>query len=122
MSSIKAINDVSEKTPSDEAKAELSSGIIGVGYDNQHYYVSCGNMVNNEAVAALCERLTKLQSMSKDELKRYYKKERRKENRPGSKGSGLGFIELARKSVKPIEFDVKQIDHLSSFFSFKTVL
>jgi hypothetical protein len=113
-----------EKTPPDEDKAELSSGIIGVGYDTGHYYVLCGNRVKKEAVAALGEQLTKLQSMSKDELKRYYKEERRKKSRPNSnsKGAGLGFIELARKSVKPIEFDVKQIDEQFSFFSLKTVI
>ena len=111
-----------EKTPPDESKAELSSGIIGVGYDTGHYYVLCGNMVKKEAVARLSEQLTKLQSMSKDELKRYYKEERRKESRPESKGAGLGFIELARKSVKPIEFDVKQIDNEFYFFSLKTVI
>jgi len=111
-----------EKTPPDESKAKLSSGIIGVGYDTGHYYVLCGNMVKKEAVARLSEQLTKLQSMSKDELKRYYKEERRKESRPESKGAGLGFIELARKSVKPIEFDVKQIDNEFYFFSLKTVI
>jgi hypothetical protein len=111
-----------EKTPPDEDKSELSSGIIGVGYDAGHYYVLCGNMVKKKAIAPLCEQLTKLQSMSKDELKRYYKEERRKKSRPDSKGAGLGFIELARKSIKPIEFDVKQIDDQFSFFSLKTVI
>ena len=79
-------------------------------------------MVKKEAVAALCEQLSKLQSMSKDELKRYYKEQRRKESCSDSKGAGLGFIELARKSVKPIEFDVKKIDEKFSFFSLKTVI
>jgi hypothetical protein len=111
-----------EKTPVDEDKAELSSGIIGVGYNSGHYYVLCGNRVNNESVASLYEQLTKLQSMSKDELKRYYKEKRRKGSRPESKGAGLGFIELARKSVKPIEFNVKKIDDQFSFFSLKTVI
>ncbi|RKZ48148.1 MAG: hypothetical protein DRR16_14780 [Candidatus Parabeggiatoa sp. nov. 3] len=111
-----------EKTPPDEDKAELSSGIIGVGYDTGHYYVLCGNLINKEAVAPLCEQLAKLQSMSKDELKRYYKAQRKKGSPTNSKGAGLGFIELARKSVKPIEFDVKQIDDKFSFFSLKTVI
>ena len=79
-------------------------------------------MVKKEAVASLCEQLTKLQNMSKDELKRYYKEQRRKESREDSKGAGLGFIELARKSVKPIEFDVKPIDEQLSFFALKTII
>ena len=111
-----------EKTPADEEKAELSSGIIGVGYDKENYYVLCGNMVNKEAVAPLCEQLTKLQNMSKDELKCYYKEQRKKGRPSNSKGAGLGFIELARKSVKPIQFHVEAIDDNFSFFSLKTVI
>ncbi|MDM8558633.1 SiaB family protein kinase [Candidatus Parabeggiatoa sp. HSG14] len=109
-----------EKTPQDQCCAELSSGIIGVGYENGHYYVLCGNVIENEGVDGLCEQLTKLQQMDKDELKRYYKEQRKKKAPNSSKGAGLGFIELARKSVTPIEFDVQKIDEKSSFFSLKT--
>ncbi|MBE9562857.1 MAG: hypothetical protein IMF12_08360, partial [Proteobacteria bacterium] len=77
-----------EKTPPDAEKAELSSGIIGVGYDNNYYYVSCGNMVYNEAVDSIREQLSKLQVMSRDELKRYYKEKRRTETPDDSKGAG----------------------------------
>jgi len=42
-----------EKTPPNDDKAEMSSGIIGVGYDNDYYYVSCGNIIHNEVVESL---------------------------------------------------------------------
>lgn len=108
--------------PNNAEKAELSSGIIVVGYKNEHYYVVCGNMIENDAVAMLREQLTKLQQMNKDELKRYYKEQRKKEAHESSKGAGLGFIELARKSVMPIEFQFQQIDAQFSFFSVKTTI
>jgi len=111
-----------EKTPPNDDKAEMSSGIIGVGYDNDYYYVSCGNIIHNEVVESLREQLTKLQVMDRSELKRYYKEKRRNETPESSKGAGLGFIELARKSVKPIEFDVQKIDDEFSFFSLKTTI
>ncbi|MDM8566640.1 SiaB family protein kinase [Candidatus Halobeggiatoa sp. HSG11] len=111
-----------EKTPPGSEKAELSNGIIGVGYDNDYYYVSCGNMIHNEAVDSICEQLTRLQVMDRDELKRYYKERRRKDSHKDSKGAGLGFIELARKSVKPIEFNVQKVDENFSFFSLKTTI
>ncbi len=111
-----------EKTPPGAEKAEMSSGIIGVGYDNDYYYVSCGNIVYNEVVDSLREQLSKLQLMSRDELKRYYKERRKNDTPETSKGAGLGFIELARKSVKPIEFDVQEIDEEFSFFSLKTTI
>lgn len=111
-----------EKVQPDHSPSTLSSGIIVVGYNNSHYYVLCGNRVNNDNVEQLRDKLTFLQNMNKEELKRYYR-EQRKQNAPSnSKGAGLGFIELARKSVKPIEFHFQSIDEQFSFFSLKTYI
>ena len=59
--------------------------------------------------------------MSKEELKLYYKKQRKIES--AVEGSaGLGFIELARKSTKPIDFEFQSIDKNFTFFSLKTYI
>ncbi len=108
-----------EKTPITPSESFVSSGIIVVGYENQHYYVLCGNMIHNEEVARIREKLEKLQQMNKDELKNYYKEQRRKSVPDSLKGAGLGFIELARKAAKPLEFSFQQIDTKRSFFSLK---
>jgi len=111
----------SQTEQSEEAELlSLSSGIIVVGYESDHYYVLCGNMVENEIVDQLREKLILLQNMSKEELKRYYKDQRRQEKNENSQGAGLGFIELARKAVKPIEFDFQNINENNSFFTLKT--
>lgn len=103
-------------------KTNLSSGIIVVGYEGQHYYVWCGNFIDNEVVDTLREQLTKLQQLNKEELKRYYKEQRKKEVPAGSKGAGLGFIELARHSITPIEFNFQPVNNNFSFFSLKTAI
>lgn len=111
-----------EKVQPDHSASTLSSGIIVVGYEYSHYYVLCGNRIDNNSVDQLHDKLTNLQNMNKDELKRYYR-EQRKQNAPNnSKGAGLGFIELARKSVKPIEFHFQSINEEYSFFSLKTYI
>ena len=48
--------------------------------------------------------------MSKDELKALYKEQLRAEPEKGSKGAGLGFMEIARRASKPIEFDFTDVD------------
>lgn len=108
--------------PESSDNPPLSSGIIVVGSEDQHYYVLCGNLIVNEAVATLREQLTRLQQMNKDELKRYYKEQRKKDAPESSKGAGLGFIELARHSVTPLEFNFQQVDDNFSFFSLKTAI
>ncbi len=100
----------------------LGGGILVIGKEEGHYYVSCGNSIQNNKIPDLNEQLTKLQKMSKEELKQYYKEQRRKETPQDSKGAGLGFIELARKSEKPFEFSFDFINEQFSFFSIKTLL
>ncbi len=98
----------------------LSNGIVVVGYKNNNYYVVCGNKIDKKDIEMITQRLTILHNMDKAELKSYYKEQRKKE--PITKGAGLGFIELARKSTKPIDFDFQSIDERFSFFSLKTYI
>ena len=102
---------------------ELSLGIIIIGHEGDgHYFVLCGNMIENEYVEPLREKLTRLQHMTKDELRKHYKKQRRRKPDERSKGAGLGFIEMARKAVRPLAFSFRKIDANLSFFSLKTVI
>ncbi len=101
---------------------ELSHGVIVIGCENEKYYVMCGNLIDSKLVDNLQQRLVTLQNMDKEELKHYYKEQRRKEAGEGSKGAGLGFIELARKTTQPIEFDFQPINENLSFFSLRTFI
>lgn len=99
---------------------KIGGGIMMVGHEQQHYYVVCGNVVENRHVNKLTHSLIELQNMNKDELKQHYKERRKSEIPEDSKGAGLGFIELARKATHPIEFNFRPIDENYSFFSLKT--
>ncbi len=107
---------------SDEKEETLSLGIIAVGYEGNHYFVLCGNMVENDKVEGLRKKLVKLQKMDKNQLKEYYREQRRKPPPEESKGAGLGFIDMAKKASRTIEFDFKKINDKFSFFSMKTVI
>lgn len=106
----------------DAPDPELSLGVLAVGYEDGHYFVSCGNVVENGKVEKLEEKLLKLKNMDKNELKEYYKAQRRKGPDEQSKGAGLGFIEMAKKASKPLQFYFKRIDDRHSFFSIKTII
>ncbi len=111
-----------EQLISNNEQQALGGGILVIGKQDGHYYVSCGNSIQNTKIPDLKEQLLKLQKMTKEELKQYYKEQRRKEVPQDSKGAGLGFIELARKSEKPFEFSFDPINEQFSFFSIKTLL
>jgi hypothetical protein len=97
-------------------------GTLIVGYDQDAYFVLSGNMIENTQVEQLRDRLTKLRGMTKDELKQYYKVQRRKRSDPESRSTGLGLIDMARKASKPLQFAFQQIDERVSFFSIKAII
>ena len=82
-----------ERIPPDSPdNPPLGSGIIVVGSEDQHYYVLCGNLIDHEAVATLRDQLTRLQQMNKDELKRYYKEQRKKDAQKVVRGQAWGLL------------------------------
>lgn len=94
-------------------------GTITVGMIDDHYFVICGNLISNEKVEKLNHKLITIQRMNQDELKQYYKEQRRMTPDSDSKGAGLGFIEMARKSSRAIEFAFRKLDEQSSYFTIK---
>lgn len=74
-------------------------------------------MVVKESVSKIQERCEKVNSMNKDELKAYYQDKIRKPPEAGSKGAGIGLIDIARKSDGPLHFAITDIDSTHSFLT-----
>ncbi|MFK5892402.1 MAG: SiaB family protein kinase [Pseudomonadota bacterium] len=110
------INYSAEKDPKN---SDMSFGIVVIGKKDDFFFISGGNKIKTDKIAKLSNYLTKLASMDKDELKTYYKERRRAEKENDSKGAGIGFIEMARKSSRPLEFSFQKIDDGHSFFTIK---
>ena len=102
----------------------VSPGICVVGYDKNvgHYYVSSANIVSQEGVPGLSEKLNKIIGMNKTELRQYYKELRRSGKETHGRGAGLGFLEMAKKSALPIQYTITQLDNNRSFFEIKVYI
>ena len=106
----------------DNALKEIRYGILTIGREGHDYMVCAGNLVQRADVPRLHARLSRIREMSKDELKALYKEQLRAEPEEGSKGAGLGFMEIARRASKPIEFDFTNVDEVYSFFALKATI
>jgi hypothetical protein len=103
----------------------LNVGIITVGFTDGHNFLVCGNQIETWKVAELKRNLENLRSMDREQLNNAYREQRRKtpvDDGDSGNGAGLGFIEIARKASRPIEFAFREIDARYSFFSFRTVI
>jgi hypothetical protein len=109
--------------PADQrALMEIRYGILTIGKEGGDYVVCAGNLVEKSDVPRLHARLTRIREMSKEELKALYKEQLRAEPEAGSKGAGLGFMEIARRASKPLEFDFTDIDANHTFFALKATI
>jgi len=100
---------------------KISEGIILLGRSNKGYIINTGNYIENNKVEVLRNHLTKLNSMSKEDLKSLYFSKLKERYIPESNGAGIGLIDLARKIATPFVFNFHPIDDQKSFFSIHIV-
>ncbi len=82
------------------------------------YFITSGNLIKNENIANLKEKLDKVNSLDKNSLRALYVDVLANNNFSEKGGAGLGLIEIARKSGQKIEFVFdKLINNLSIFYN-----
>ncbi len=109
---------IDDKPGAEEAKPDRSgSAIFMVGKVDNHYSILTGNFILTENVARLKDMLDEINSMSKEELKAYYKSVLNNGQMSDKGGGGLGMIDIARKSGEKLEYSFMPIDDENSFFS-----
>jgi Family of unknown function (DUF6272) len=104
------------------ALMEIRYGILTIGREGRDYMVCAGNLIQRSDVERLRAKLSRIRDMSKDQLKVLYKEQLRAAPEEGSKGAGLGFMEIARRASKPIEFDFTDVDANHAFFALKATI
>jgi len=111
-----------ERAPADVSGSSpngIRYGILTIGQENGDYVIHAGNLVQHSDVERLRAKLSRIRNMNKEELRVLYKEQLRGDPGEGSKGAGLGFMEIARRASKPIDFDFANVDDEHAFFTLK---
>ena len=95
---------------------KLKSALVMVVRDESGFIIQTGNYIDKNNVQKLDERLIKINSLDKDNLRDYYR-EVLENGLVSEKGAGLGMIDIARKSGNKLEYEFREIDEDFSFFS-----
>jgi len=106
-------------SPTAPSLVEIRYGVLTIGREGDDYVIHAGNLVERSDVERLRKRLSQIRDMNKEELRALHKEQLRADPEEGSKGAGLGFMEIARRSSKPIEFDFVDVDDKHAFFTLK---
>lgn len=102
-------------------------GAVAVGKHEDKFFIVCGNLIQQQYVERIREKLEPLRKMSMDEIKQAYREQLKSDNSGDSvsKGAGLGFLTLARDATEPIEYsliDMPGHESELSYFYLKAVI
>jgi len=105
----------------DETKLDFNDAnkgaIFMIAKNELSYNIITGNFVGNTSIETLRSRLDKVNSLTKEELKEYYKTILNNGVTSLKGGGGLGMIDIARKTGEKLEYNFLEIDDKVSFFT-----
>jgi len=96
---------------------EPKFGILLVVKDKDLYKVITGNFINSRRIKFLKEKIDKINSLSKDELKDMYKFILNHQKLSAKGGGGLGLVDIARKSGNKLEYEFHNYNDDYYFFN-----
>jgi len=92
-------------------------GILVIERDGEFYKVTTGNFVNTKRIKFLKEKIDKINTLTKDELKDMYKFILNHQKLSAKGGGGLGLVDIARKSGNKLEYEFYIYNDNYSFFN-----
>lgn len=110
-----------EREQAPTGDAEWGVGMVMVGRQGDHFFVSCANLIKGEDQSRLEQQLLAIQGMDKEQLRARCKERGRSAPMPGSQGAGLGLVEMARKA-SDIRFGFSPWNDRLTLFSIQVMI
>lgn len=92
-------------------------GVLVIVKEDEIYKVTTGNFVNVKRIKFLKEKIDKINSLTKDELKDMYKFILNHQKLSAKGGGGLGLVDIARKSGNKLEYEFYKYNDDYYFFN-----
>lgn len=107
-----------DDVPSEASKNGIDrSAIFMISLNKNGYSITTGNYILTERKESFEDRLERINSLTRDELKELYKEVLNSDGRSDKGGGGLGMIDIARKTGKKLNYDFVPLNDRYSFFS-----
>lgn len=117
---VEGLQNISRHQDELEVGNEKYPGIFAIQKQKNRYYVTTGNLVLNKRISDLKEKISRINSLDKEELKKFHKEILRSGAISDKGGAGLGLIEMARKSGNKLVSSFELINEEYSYFYLQT--
>jgi len=119
---VESIQNISRHGDAHDEYEETTSSLFSIQKHNKWYYVTTGNVIENSKVENLRSKLEKINSLSGDELDKFYREVLGNGQLSAKGGAGLGLIEMVRKSGNKLSYKIVEINNDISFFYLHTYI
>jgi hypothetical protein len=92
------------------------TALVMVKHKGDAFMVRTGNYVDKRLIHELKEKLDKVNEIDQEGLRKLYRDTLLKEQRSSKGTAGLGFIDIARKSKRNLDYAFVDVDDSTSFF------
>lgn len=104
------------------SESEPKMGAFILSKTNDGYRIATGNLVRNDKSAVIKEKIDKINSLSKEELKEFYKFVLNNQIFSEKGGGGLGLIDIARKTGNKLIYEFTPYNDEYSFFNLSVLV
>ncbi len=92
-------------------------GIVTIHHKDDCFFLTASNYIENKKITTLKSKILKINSLSKDELNAHYRESLLDfEKKVTSKKTGLGYIDIRRRSGNELFFDFIKLNEEHSLF------
>jgi hypothetical protein len=100
-----------------EEELDPKFGVLVIERENGMYKVTTGNFINSTKIKFLKEKIDKINSLTRDELKDMYKFILNHQKLSAKGGGGLGLVDIARKTGNKLEYIFHNYNNNYYFFN-----
>jgi hypothetical protein len=92
-------------------------GIFILNQQSDGFRIATGNFIHNDKIESIKEKIDKINSLSGEELKDFYKFVLNNQKFSEKGGGGLGLIDMARKTGNKLEYNFFKFNNDFHFFN-----
>lgn len=103
-------------------KLNNHSSFFNFETDNDKFIITCGNLIANNSIEDLKNRINMINELSLADLKELYKDKVLKADISEKGGAGLGLITIAKAAMNKFTYDFKTISNETTFFTISIII
>jgi len=117
---VEGLQNITKHQADIDVDVENNYGVFVLKKENLKYFITTGNLIENENIPGLTEQIEQVNKLDADELKAYHRKVLVDGKISNKGGAGLGLIDMARKSGNKLLYAFELVDDKYSYFYLHT--